>query len=105
MKVTIKGRIWTISRLTPKKFLEAYPQYPGVLGVTIYDHDTGYRLIVFHGTPSYSTIKHEVMHAFLSTRQFKGHSYGEIEEQVCDEVGNNLERIARVAKKIRSQYS
>lgn len=100
MKIRIKNRFWKVEILKTKEYEERYPDHTHTLALTVYNHERNIRYINFCGKPSYSTIKHEVMHAFLSDRNFRDVSYGEIEEQVCDEVGENLERIERVAKKI-----
>lgn len=103
MKVKIKGKVWTVSFLPRKAYYSKYPNHCHTAALTVYNHDHAIREINFCGRPSFSTIKHEVMHAFLSTRNFSGVSYGEIEEQVCDEVGYNLERIQKVSNSIYNE--
>lgn len=89
--VSIKGDKWHVGLLSKTIFEQFFGDCMGVTTVT----DKGNRKQIFLKGPKVSrdTIAHELLHAFLWWRQFKGKSYGVIEEETCEEIGKSYKRL------------
>ena len=105
LKIKIKGKTWKVFFLSNKQFTHWYPKSVGADALTTYQHDQGFREIVFLNTVfRRSTVVHELMHAYLSYRCLQGLSYGQIEEIVCDVAGLHLTTMQRLADLICSKF-
>ena len=86
LRVKINGDVWRVRYLKTKTFNAAHGAHRSA--VTWYDHKKGKRFIDFKCSDfCLSHVRHEVMHAYLSYRDFVKKGYGEIEEMVAETYG------------------
>jgi hypothetical protein len=102
--VTINTDKWHVELLSEREFDNRWPK---TAAVTIYNHEIGQRKMYFHTADmTIGTIRHEVLHAFLSYCDFTKMSYGQVEECVCEELDSKLGRVLKVSdaiyRKLRS---
>lgn len=98
LTIRIKGKTWKVYLLTCSQFVETFPKNPYALAYTVYNNTDVRRFYFRTRHIAMSTIRHELMHAYLSDRNFTGMSYGQIEEVVCDTVGAHLDSIRRLSR-------
>lgn len=99
-KIKIKGQAWGIYVLSAGKF----NNFIGTdcVGASTFTNNEKTRCIYFKGSPSLSTIHHELIHVFLSYSRYGtiGYSNDTNEEIVCCTLEKNLLKIIKLGKVI-----
>lgn len=89
--IRLNGDVWIIRKYTAVNFTRLYKD---CVGITEYNHRGREFFISFKSTHiSKDTIAHELMHAFLSYRDFRKRSPDFIEESVCEVVGKKWKKL------------
>ncbi len=102
-QIMINKQRWTIKLYTPARFNKLWPD---TLGVTEYDHKKGLRRISFKKHKiSKDTVAHELMHAYLSYKDYSKYSYGKIEESICEVIGKKHKPLYHITNRLFSRLT
>lgn len=100
--VTINGDKWLVRILSCRE----YRKLRGSLdaqAITIYNHRLNQRHIWIRKKYfNFDTVMHEVLHAFMSYKDYSGQSYGRMEENFCEFMPKNVYKVLRVTRTILS---
>ncbi len=106
-KLTFKIRInkddWTVNLYTEGDFQR---KWKGRCAITEYEHKTPYLAINFEGPRvSRDTILHEVLHAFLSYKDYSKLTAHTIEERFCELIGKKHKIMGVIADRIYTRLT
>lgn len=101
--IKLKGDIWVVMLYTKSSFIKLYKNN---LGICEYSHKQNDLSISFRGpNVSKDTIAHELMHAYLSYRDFSKNSSHTIEERVCEDIGRYYGKIYLITEKLYAKLN
>lgn len=91
LQAFINGEYWPVYVYTEVEFDRFWP---GAMGVTLMGATPSINLRSLK--VSKDTIAHELTHAYLAKKNFKGRSYGKIEEAIAEMIGQHYRDIYRL---------
>jgi hypothetical protein len=99
--IRINKQPWVVNLYTKSNFDR---KWRGCEAITEYEHKTPDLAISFRGPRvSLDTVLHEVLHAFLSYKDYSKLTPHTIEERFCELIGKKHKVIGNIALKIHSK--
>lgn len=106
MRIKINGDAWILAKLNDYAYAEKHGKSKNydTQAMTSYNHKYGIREIDFSSSGfTKSTVVHELLHAYLSYRDFSRKSYAQVEEEVCEYLDGKLTRLLKTADRVYKQ--